>query len=79
MELAIKRVIQNAGSSTYHIKKKDGKWERVDAKEIKAIANHFHIQADNPVQMMTQESTKDFLTSKTAKAKFNFFSKRNSD
>ena len=72
MELTIRRNITKS-SSTYHILKIDGKWEKVLQKQIAEIAQHFNIQADNPVQMMTQETTKDFLTSKTPKAKFNFF------
>ena len=63
----------STASSSYSIKNVNGKFEKVNMGKIKAIANHFNIQAANPVHIMTQESTKDFLNAKSKKHKYNLF------
>ena len=40
---------------------------------IKQISRHFNIQSSNPIHIMTQESTKEFLNAKGKKHKYNLF------
>ena len=46
---------------------------KVKTDVIKAISRHFGIQSANPVHIMTQESTKEFLNAKNQKHKYNLF------
>merc|ERR1711892_805204 len=70
--LHIKRHITKTASS-YFLKHLNGKWEKINLEKIKQISRHFGIQSANPVHIMTQESTKEFLNAKTQKHKYNLF------
>ncbi|CAG2105083.1 unnamed protein product, partial [Medioppia subpectinata] len=64
-----------SGSSTYKIKTSDGKTvaDRRDA--LDDIIRHFNIQVDNPICVLNQEVSRNFLNTKNARDKYQFFMK----
>ncbi|XP_055741190.1 structural maintenance of chromosomes protein 6-like isoform X2 [Salvelinus fontinalis] len=67
--------ITREGMRTYKLKSKAGHLVSAKKDELLAILDHFNIQVDNPVSMLTQEMSKHFLHSKGEGDKYRFFMK----
>ncbi|KAL0967799.1 hypothetical protein UPYG_G00257070 [Umbra pygmaea] len=67
--------ITREGIRTYKLKSKAGQLVSPKKEELLAILDHFNIQVDNPVSMLTQEMSKHFLHSKGEGDKYKFFMK----
>nr|XP_042704630.1 structural maintenance of chromosomes protein 6 isoform X2 [Chrysemys picta bellii] len=63
------------GSRSYKLKSKTGTLISSKKEELTAILDHFNIQVDNPVSVLTQEMSKHFLQSKNEGDKYKFFMK----
>ncbi|XP_074919764.1 structural maintenance of chromosomes protein 6 isoform X2 [Chelonoidis abingdonii] len=63
------------GSRSYKLKSKTGALISSKKDELTAILDHFNIQVDNPVSVLTQEMSKHFLQSKNEGDKYKFFMK----
>ncbi|NXS57432.1 SMC6 protein, partial [Brachypteracias leptosomus] len=63
------------GSRTYRLKSKSGTVISSKKEELLGILDHFNIQVDNPVSVLTQEMSKHFLQSKNEGDKYKFFMK----
>ncbi|XP_025944599.1 structural maintenance of chromosomes protein 6 isoform X1 [Apteryx mantelli] len=63
------------GSRSYRLKSKSGTLISSKKEELIAILDHFNIQVDNPVSVLTQEMSKHFLQSKNEGDKYKFFMK----
>ncbi|XP_025900654.1 structural maintenance of chromosomes protein 6 isoform X1 [Nothoprocta perdicaria] len=63
------------GSRSYRLKSKSGTLISSKKEELVAILDHFNIQVDNPVSVLTQEMSKHFLQSKNEGDKYKFFMK----
>ncbi|XP_030411243.1 structural maintenance of chromosomes protein 6 isoform X1 [Gopherus evgoodei] len=63
------------GSRSYKLKSKTGTLISSKKDELTAILDHFNIQVDNPVSVLTQEMSKHFLQSKNEGDKYKFFMK----
>ncbi|NWJ08667.1 SMC6 protein, partial [Crypturellus undulatus] len=63
------------GSRSYRLKSKSGTVISSKKEELVAILDHFNIQVDNPVSVLTQEMSKHFLQSKNEGDKYKFFMK----
>ncbi|KAL1512549.1 hypothetical protein ABEB36_002130 [Hypothenemus hampei] len=69
-------VIRNltvSGSGTYRIKADNGITISTHAKEIGNITQNLNIQVDNPVCLLTQDTSRNFLSNNDPKAKFSLF------
>ncbi|XP_069706565.1 structural maintenance of chromosomes protein 6 [Phaenicophaeus curvirostris] len=63
------------GSRSYRLKSKSGTLVSSKKEELVGILDHFNIQVDNPVSILTQEMSKHFLQSKNETDKYKFFMK----
>ncbi|CAH2246041.1 structural maintenance of chromosomes 6 [Pelobates cultripes] len=63
------------GSRSYKLKSVTGALVSSKKEELTAILDHFNIQVDNPVSVLTQEMSKHFLQSKNESDKYKFFMK----
>uniref|UniRef100_A0A8D0F284 Structural maintenance of chromosomes protein 6 n=1 Tax=Strix occidentalis caurina TaxID=311401 RepID=A0A8D0F284_STROC len=63
------------GSRSYRLKSKSGTLISSKKEELIGILDHFNIQIDNPVSVLTQEMSKHFLQSKNEGDKYKFFMK----
>uniref|UniRef100_A0A8C1E6M6 Structural maintenance of chromosomes protein 6 n=2 Tax=Cyprinus carpio TaxID=7962 RepID=A0A8C1E6M6_CYPCA len=67
--------ISSEGTRTYKLKSKTGHLVSSKKEELISILDHFNIQVDNPVSILTQEMSKHFLHSKKEGDKYKFFMK----
>ncbi|NXP56482.1 SMC6 protein, partial [Heliornis fulica] len=63
------------GNRSYKLKSKSGTLISSKKEELIGILDHFNIQVDNPVSVLTQEMSKHFLQSKNEGDKYKFFMK----
>ncbi|XP_056420218.1 structural maintenance of chromosomes protein 6 [Hyla sarda] len=63
------------GGRSYKMKSSTGSLISSKKEELTAILDHFNIQVDNPVSVLTQEMSKHFLQSKNETDKYKFFMK----
>lgn len=73
--ITIERTIYASGVSNYKIRDQNNKVISEKKDEVDNITKHFDILVDNPVCVLTQEVSKNFLNSKNPKDKFKFFIK----
>ncbi|XP_033860951.1 structural maintenance of chromosomes protein 6 [Acipenser ruthenus] len=73
--IIIEQRITCDGSRTCKIKSKLGQVVSTKKEELTAILDHFNIQVDNPVSILNQEMSKQFLHSKSEADKYKFFMK----
>uniref|UniRef100_A0A3B5B5G6 Structural maintenance of chromosomes protein 6 n=1 Tax=Stegastes partitus TaxID=144197 RepID=A0A3B5B5G6_9TELE len=73
--ISIEHRIWSDGSRTCKLKNKSGQIISSKKEELTAILDHFNIQLDNPVSILSQEMSKQFLHSKSESDKYKFFMK----
>ena len=73
--IIIERTLNSSGASTYKIKNAAGKVVADRKDVLEDIIRYFNIQVDNPVCVLNQEVSRNFLNTKNAKDKYTFFMK----
>ncbi|NWV42847.1 SMC6 protein, partial [Grantiella picta] len=74
--ITVNQHINQDGSRTYKLKSKSGTIISSKKEELISILDHFNIQVvDNPVSVLTQEMSKQFLQTKNEGDKYKFFMK----
>ncbi|XP_060790472.1 structural maintenance of chromosomes protein 6 isoform X2 [Neoarius graeffei] len=73
--ISVEQKITSDGCRTCKIKNKSGSIVSTKKEELTAILDHFNIQVDNPVSILNQEMSKQFLHSKSEADKYKFFMK----
>ncbi|XP_013378099.1 PREDICTED: structural maintenance of chromosomes protein 6 [Chinchilla lanigera] len=73
--IVVQQHISMDGSRSYKLKSQTGAVVSTRKEELIAILDHFNIQVDNPVSVLTQEMSKQFLQSKNEGDKYKFFMK----
>ncbi|XP_067400838.1 structural maintenance of chromosomes protein 6 isoform X5 [Emydura macquarii macquarii] len=73
--IIVNQHISMDGSRNYKLKSETGMLISSKKDELTAILDHFNIQVDNPVSVLTQEMSKHFLQSKNEGDKYKFFMK----
>ncbi|XP_014703547.1 structural maintenance of chromosomes protein 6 [Equus asinus] len=73
--IIVQQHISMDGSRSYKLKSETGTVVSTRKEELIAILDHFNIQVDNPVSVLTQEMSKQFLQSKNEGDKYKFFMK----
>ncbi|KAI0304378.1 P-loop containing nucleoside triphosphate hydrolase protein [Multifurca ochricompacta] len=71
--IVITRRFTKEGASSYKIKSKDGKLISTKREELSAICDHMNIQVDNPMNVLTQDAARQFLSSSHPSDKYKFF------
>ncbi|KAF5280331.1 hypothetical protein FQR65_LT03140 [Abscondita terminalis] len=74
-EITIVRNFTATGSSSYKIKASSGAVISTLSKEIQRICNNFNIQIDNPICLLNQDTSRNFLNTKDPRQKFLLFMK----
>ncbi|XP_026063103.1 structural maintenance of chromosomes protein 6-like [Carassius auratus] len=67
--------ISSEGMKTYELRSKAGRLVSSQKEELISILDHFNIQVDNPVSILTQEMSEHFLHSNGEGDKYKFFMK----
>ena len=73
--ITIERTIYSSNTSVYKVRAHNNKVISEKKEEVENITKHFQILVDNPVCVLTQEVSKNFLNSKNPKDKFQFYIK----
>uniref|UniRef100_A0A3Q2NT50 Structural maintenance of chromosomes protein 6 n=1 Tax=Fundulus heteroclitus TaxID=8078 RepID=A0A3Q2NT50_FUNHE len=73
--IIVEQRISSDGSRSYKLKNKSGQLVSNKKEELIAVLDHFNIQLDNPVSILSQEMSKQFLHSKNESDKYKFFMK----
>ncbi|NXC37501.1 SMC6 protein, partial [Campylorhamphus procurvoides] len=73
--IIVNQHISQDGSRSYKLKSKSGTLISSKKEELIRILDHFNIQVDNPVSILTQEMSKQFLQTKSESDKYKFFMK----
>ncbi|NXA78790.1 SMC6 protein, partial [Thryothorus ludovicianus] len=73
--ITVNQRINRDGSRTCKLKSKSGAIVSSKKEELIGILDHFNIQVDNPVSVLTQEMSKQFLQTKNEGDKYKFFMK----
>ncbi|KAF9649912.1 P-loop containing nucleoside triphosphate hydrolase protein [Thelephora ganbajun] len=73
--IIISRRFDIKGSSTYKIKAKDGTMVSHKREDLSSICDHMNIQVDNPMNVLTQDSARQFLSASHPSEKYQFFLK----
>uniref|UniRef100_A0A669DIC5 Structural maintenance of chromosomes protein 6 n=1 Tax=Oreochromis niloticus TaxID=8128 RepID=A0A669DIC5_ORENI len=73
--ITIEHRLSSDGCRTCRLKSKSGHLVSNKKEELTAILDHFNIQLDNPVSILSQEMSKQFLHSKSETDKYKFFMK----
>ncbi|XP_072545405.1 structural maintenance of chromosomes protein 6 isoform X2 [Salminus brasiliensis] len=73
--ISVEQRITSDGCRTCKIKNRAGHIISTKKEELTAILDHFNIQVDNPVSILNQEMSKQFLHSKSEADKYKFFMK----
>ncbi|CAG5866728.1 unnamed protein product [Menidia menidia] len=68
--ILVEHRISSDGCRTCRLKSKSGKLVSNKKEELTAILDHFNIQLDNPVSILSQEMSKQFLHSKSEADKY---------
>ncbi|GFR92013.1 structural maintenance of chromosomes protein 6 [Elysia marginata] len=72
-KIFIKRKFSIDGGSSYSVHSESGQHISARRDELMHITDHFNIQVDNPVSILNQDTSRNFLNSKSAGDKFKFF------
>ncbi|CAG8528894.1 39994_t:CDS:10 [Gigaspora margarita] len=73
--VVIERRISRDGSNGYKIKTSGGKVVSGKREELNAILDHMAIQVDNPMNVLSQDTARQFLHSSSPEDKYKFFMK----
>ncbi|TFY54390.1 hypothetical protein EVJ58_g8895 [Rhodofomes roseus] len=71
--IVITRRFTKEGSSSYKIKSKDGRVVSTKREELSTICDHMNIQVDNPMNILTQDAARQFLSASQPADKYKFF------
>ncbi|KII86908.1 hypothetical protein PLICRDRAFT_164325 [Plicaturopsis crispa FD-325 SS-3] len=71
--IVITRRFTKEGSSSWKIKSREGKVISTKKDELAAICDHMNIQVDNPMNVLTQDAARQFLSASAPTDKYKFF------
>ncbi|KAI0682435.1 P-loop containing nucleoside triphosphate hydrolase protein [Cytidiella melzeri] len=71
--IIIQRRFSRTGSSSYRIMSKTKKVISTKREELSNICDHMNIQVDNPMNILTQDSARQFLSASQPTDKYKFF------
>ncbi|GES91454.1 P-loop containing nucleoside triphosphate hydrolase protein [Rhizophagus clarus] len=73
--IIIERRISRDGSNGYKLKTQDGKTVSTKREDLNSILDHMAIQVDNPLNVLSQDTARQFLHSSSPEDKYKFFMK----
>ncbi|TIB65355.1 hypothetical protein E3P77_02739 [Wallemia ichthyophaga] len=72
--IVVERTVRDIGNAL-KLKSASGKTVSTTRQELTAICDHFMIQVDNPMNVLSQDQARQFLSASHAKEKYDFFLK----
>ncbi|XP_074599451.1 structural maintenance of chromosomes 6 [Brevipalpus obovatus] len=73
--IVIERTFKKDGGSSYSLKSQNNRLVSNKKEELDSMVRHFNIQIDNPITILNQEVSRNFLNSKNPRDKYKFFMK----
>lgn len=73
--IVVYRKLNVSGANEYQIRSRSNKLISKKREDLDKILDHFNIQVDNPIAVLNQEVSKNFLWSKSAADRYKFFLK----
>ncbi|KAI9666478.1 MAG: Structural maintenance of chromosomes protein 6 [Bathelium mastoideum] len=73
--IIIERHISRAGTSGFKLKSASGRVISTKRYDLDEISDHFALQLDNPMNVLTQDMARQFLNNSSASEKYRFFVK----
>ncbi|KAJ5469449.1 hypothetical protein N7539_009067 [Penicillium diatomitis] len=73
--IIVERHFTKSGSSGFKIKNEQGRIVSTRKAELDAITDYFSLQIDNPMNVLSQDMARQFLSSSSAAEKYRFFVK----
>jgi chromosome segregation ATPase len=73
--IIVERHFSRAGSSSFKLKDANGKLVSTRKSDLEDIIDAFALQIENPMNVLTQDMARQFLSDSTGKDKFKFFMK----
>jgi chromosome segregation ATPase len=73
--IIIERTINASGASSYKLKSAAGKLVADRKEQLDSMIRYFNIQVDNPICVLNQEVSRNFLNTKNSRDKYTFFMK----
>lgn len=71
--IIIERHFAKNGSSGYKLKNSAGRLVSSKKGDVDDLLEYYQLQVDNPMNVLTQDAAKTFITASTPKMKYNFF------
>jgi chromosome segregation ATPase len=71
--IIIERHFSRAGSSGFRLKNENGRLISSKKGDVEDIVEYYQLQVDNPMNVLTQDAAKSFITSSTPVQKYKFF------
>lgn len=73
--IIVERHFTQSGTSGFKLKDRNGRIVSTKKSELEDIIDHFGLQIDNPLNVLTQDMARQFLNDSNAKDKYKFFLK----
>ncbi|ETN37934.1 uncharacterized protein HMPREF1541_07557 [Cyphellophora europaea CBS 101466] len=73
--IAVERNFTSSGSSSFKIRNVDGRVMSTKKGDLEEILDHFCLQMENPLNVLSQDMARSFIASSNASAKYKFFLK----
>lgn len=73
--LTVERHFTKSGSSAFKLKSTDGRIITTKKGDLDDVLDHFALQMDNPINVLTQDLSRQFLANSTPAEKYRFFIK----
>ncbi|KAL4923284.1 DNA repair protein SMC6 [Aspergillus undulatus] len=73
--ILVERHFSKSGASSFKIKAENGRIMSTKKAELDAIIDHFQLQFDNPMNVLSQDMARQFLSSSSPAEKYKFFVK----
>ena len=71
--IIVERHFSRSGSSGYKLKNANGRTVSTKKGDVDDIVEYFQLQVDNPMNVLTQDAAKSFITKSTPAQKYKFF------
>lgn len=71
--IIVERHFNDSGTSGFKLKDRNGKIVSTKKADLENIVDHFGLQIENPLNVLTQDMARQFLNDSSVKEKYNFF------
>ncbi|KAI9797877.1 MAG: Structural maintenance of chromosomes protein 6 [Piccolia ochrophora] len=73
--IVVERHFNRSGTSSFKVKSENGRTMSTKRADVEEITDYFVLQIDNPMNVLTQDMSRQFLSNSTPREKYRFFLK----